>query len=71
MKLVDDAATLWKRWSSRIAALQVVTVPFWLGLPDDWKAAVPGWVLALTVAVFGAAFLTAQAVKQPSLNPDA
>mgnify|MGYP001580284589 CR=1 FL=1 len=69
MKLVDDLGTLWKRWSTRIAASQAVLVAFWLGLPDDWKTAIPGWALSIVVGVFALAVIGAQSVKQPGLKP--
>jgi hypothetical protein len=68
MKLVDDINTLWKRWSTRIAASQLGLVGFWAALPAELKAAVPGWALAITVAVFAVAFVSAQAVAQASLR---
>ena len=67
MKLVDDAHLLWRRWSTRIAASQAGLVLFWLGLPDDWREAVPRWGIAVVVALFAVAFVSAQAVKQPKL----
>lgn len=71
MKLVDDIDTLWKRWSTRIAGIQLTAaLTYWALIPAEWKAAVPNWVLLLLVGIFGAAFMGAQAVKQPSLNKD-
>jgi hypothetical protein len=68
MKLVDDVHLLWRRWSTRIAAAQAGLVLFWTGLPDDWRAAVPGWVLAVVVGLFALTFISAQAVKQDKLD---
>jgi hypothetical protein len=70
VKLVDDANTLWKRWSTRIAASQAGLMLFWLGLPDDWREAVPRWGIAVVVALFAFAFISAQAVSQPKLRKD-
>jgi hypothetical protein len=68
MKLVDDIDKLYRRWSTRIAAAQGGLVIFWLGLPTEWKAAIPNWALSVAVGVFALAFIGAQAVKQPNLN---
>lgn len=70
MKLVDDAHLLWRRWSTRIAASQAGLVLFWATLPDDWKAAVPGYVIAIMVGIFALSFVSAQAISQPSLKKD-
>jgi hypothetical protein len=68
MKLVDDAGTLWKRWSTRVAASQLGLVGFWAILPTEWKTAVPNAVLLIVVMVFAIAFISAQALKQPGLK---
>lgn len=68
MKLVDDVRLLHRRWSTRIAASQAGLVLFWVGLPPEWKTAIPNWVLAIVVAIFAVAFISAQAVQQPALN---
>lgn len=69
MKLADNADILWKRWSTRIAASQAGLVLFWVGLPAEWKAAIPNMVLMIVAGIFAVAFISAQAVKQPSLAP--
>jgi hypothetical protein len=69
MKLVDDAHTLWRRWSTRIAAVQFTAVVAWWGaLPAEWKAAVPDWVILIVVAASAVGFMGAQAVAQPNLR---
>lgn len=69
MKLVDDANLLWKKWSTRIAAIQLASViTWWAGLPPEWKAAVPNWVLLTLVGIFGAGFIGAQLISQPNLK---
>lgn len=68
MKLVDDAHNLWRRWSTRIAASQAGLMLFWLGLPADWREAVPRVAIAAVVAILAFSFIGAQAVKQPKLN---
>jgi hypothetical protein len=68
MKLVDDLDTLWKRWSTRIAAMQAGLVLFWTQLPDEWRNAIPSWVLAVTVGICAVSFIGAQAVKQESIQ---
>jgi hypothetical protein len=71
--LAHDAHTLWRRWSTRIAASQAGLMLFWLGLPDDWREAIPRPAIAVAVAIFALAFISAQAVSQPKLRrkPDA
>lgn len=67
-ELVDDARHLWRRWSTRVAASQAGLVAFWLGLPHEWKEAIPDWVLTTVVGVLAVSFISAQAVKQPALQ---
>ena len=69
MKLADNANLLWRRWSTRIAASQAGLVLFWAGLPEKWQDAIPAWILATCAGIFAIAFISAQAVKQPSLAP--
>jgi hypothetical protein len=70
--LIDDLGSLYKRWSTRIAGLQLTSaVAFWGLAPPEWKAAVPNWALLAMMAFFGLAFMTAQGIKQPSLTPPA
>jgi hypothetical protein len=69
MKLVDDAHTLWRRWSTRIAAFQVVTfVAFWALIPQDLRDAVPSWAKFGIVILLGLVFIIAQAISQPKLR---
>lgn len=69
MKLVDDIHLLWKRWSTRIAAIQLTSaVAWWAVLPAEWKAAVPNWVLLVIVGAFAIGFVGAQSVKQKGLD---
>lgn len=69
MKLVDDIDNLYKRWSTRIAAVQVGSaVLFWAAMPDDLRDAVPHWVKCAMVAGFGLMFIGAQSVKQQKLQ---
>jgi hypothetical protein len=71
VKLVDDIGILWKRWSTRIAGVQLVSaVAFWAALPQRWQDAIPNWVILCIVSMFAAAFIGAQSVKQKSLQPD-
>jgi hypothetical protein len=67
--IVDDVGTLWKRWSTRIAAFQFSTVLiWWAGVPAEWKAALPASAGMLLLAGSGAAFIIAQMVKQKNLG---
>ena len=67
--LVADVNNLWKRWSSRIAGVQLTAaLAYWGLIPAEWKAAVPNWAIALAVAFFGAAFLSAQSIKQSTIT---
>ncbi len=43
---------------------------FWLGLPEDWRESVPRAAIAVVVAIFAVAFVSAQAVSQPKLRKD-
>ena len=67
-EFVDDAKHLWRRWSTRVAASQAGLVVFWIGLPREWKHAIPDWIITIAVGVFAVAFISAQSVKQPSLQ---
>jgi len=68
MRLVDDAHTLWRRWSTRLAASQAALVLFWLGLPQDLRDAVPRLALGIVVGILAVSFISAQAVAQPGLK---
>lgn len=69
LHLVDDLANLKKRWSTRIAGIQFgAVIIWWAGLPQEWKAAIPNWMLTGAVAISGAAFIVAQMLKQPGLK---
>lgn len=64
MKLIDDLDTLYKRWSTRIAASQVALVALFVSLPEKWQDAVPHTLLALLAGIFALSIITAQSVKQ-------
>lgn len=69
MKLVDDAHTLWRRWSTRIAGIQIVSAAaFWALLPADWRDAVPSWFKFGLVIAFGLSFIGAQSIAQRKLR---
>lgn len=69
--LVDDIRSLPKRWSTRIAGLQITSVlAFWALVPPEWRAAVPNWFMFGMVIFFGCTFIAAQSVQQKSLNKD-
>jgi hypothetical protein len=68
MKLVDDIGSIWKRWSVRIVAAQVVLIATWaafsaVGLAPD----VANWIKWTIVGVFSAAALTAANLQQKNL----
>ena len=69
MKLVDDARFMWRRWSTRIAAIQVGSIAvWWVALPDEWKAVIPhSWIKA-AVILSGTSFIGAQMIAQPKLQ---
>lgn len=52
MKLVDDANQAWRWISMRIAIIGAALPPIWLGLPDDWKAAVPKWAILVFTIIY-------------------
>lgn len=68
MKFVDDIGTLWKRWSTRIAASQAALVALFVALPEKWQDAIPHTVLAVIAGIFAFGIISAQAVKQKSLE---
>lgn len=68
MKFVDDINTLWKRWSTRIAAAQVGLVALFVSLPEKWQDAIPHTILALLAGLFALSIISAQAVKQTNTN---
>lgn len=64
MKFIDDIDTLYKRWSTRIAASQGALVALFVMLPEKWQDAVPHVALALLAGAFALAIIGAQTVKQ-------
>lgn len=68
MKVIDDLDTLWKRWSTRIAAAQVGLVALFVSLPEKWQDAIPHTVLALLAGLFALSIISAQAVKQTKMD---
>lgn len=65
-KLVDDLSAIWKRWSFKIVAAQVVFVGTWAALSAiDFVPVVPDWVKGSAVLFFSAAAMTVAFVKQP------
>jgi hypothetical protein len=70
IEMVDDARYLWRRWSTRIAGIQFAAViGWWAALPEEWKDAVPHWLVLALVAGSGISFIGAQSVKQKNLHP--
>lgn len=70
--IADDANNLWKRWSTRLAGIQVgSSIAAWAALPEEWRQAIAAHpnLLFAGVAGLGTAFVLAQAVKQKSLTP--
>lgn len=68
MNLVDEASTIWKRWSVQITAAQAVIAVMWIALPPGWVPEVPEAVRWGIVVLLSAAAVTAQTVKQKNLN---
>ena len=64
MKLIDDLDTLYKRWSTRIAASQLALTALFVSLPEKWQDAIPHTVLAVLAGLFALSIITAQTVKQ-------
>lgn len=64
MKLIDDLDTLYKRWSTRIAASQLGLVALFVSLPEKWQDAIPHTLLAILAGLFALSIITAQSVKQ-------
>ena len=64
MKLIDELDTLYRRWSTRIAASQVALVALFVSLPEKWQDAIPHTVLAILAGAFALCIIGAQTVKQ-------
>lgn len=66
-KLVEDAATVRKYWSVRIATLGVSLQVAWMAMPESVKMHIPEqYAGAISTTIFVCAVL-AQFVNQPSL----
>lgn len=69
-QLADDIGGLWKRWSTRIQAAVITLAASWGLSPEEWRDAVPKWMLVALMAVFALATISAQAVKQKKPSPE-
>ena len=65
--LVDDFNKAHKWLSMRIMAFTATLPGGWLLLPDDWKAAVPKWVILVFTALCLSA-MGARVTKQKGLH---
>lgn len=68
--LVNDLTAVWKRWSIKIMAAQVVLISVWaafsaIGLTPE----VADWMKGAVVLVFSLAALTAAPLRQTNLPP--
>lgn len=69
-RLVPNAANVWKRWSIKIAAAQVVLVGVWAALQTiGMTPEVPDWLKTMVVLVFSSAAVTAAFFPQKNLPP--
>lgn len=69
MKFVDDLRLLPRKWSTRLAGIQITSVVgFWALVPAEWKSAVPNGFMFALVIFFGLTFVIAQAIHQPKLK---
>ena len=69
---VDDLSAIWKRWSIKIMALQVVVLATWGTLSTfGLTPTVPEWAKWGLLVVLSAAALTAAPFKQSNLPPSA
>lgn len=69
MKLVDD----WRRahrWiTMRISAAALALATGWTTIPEDWRDAVPKWVLVAAFAAYALAMMGGRVVKQKDKRP--
>lgn len=70
MKLVDDARSIWKRWSVWVQSAVAALGLYFLTLPDKIQDAVPHWIL-VAIGVAGAlATIGLMPIQQKSLTKD-
>jgi hypothetical protein len=64
MRLVDD----WKRahrWiTMRVSAGAVALATGWTAVPQEWRDAIPKWVLVLAFAAYALTIMGGRVVKQ-------
>lgn len=70
MKLSPNWKTNHARYSVKVLALGAAVTTAWMGVPDDLKHALPGWLpTAVACSIFVLGLLGAY-LAQPSLNGD-
>lgn len=69
-EIVDDLSLIWKRWSVKIVAAQVVILATYGAMSVAGVApSIPGWLAWTAFIVFNLAALTVAPLKQPNLPP--
>lgn len=54
MNFVDNARHAWKWLSTQMLAITGVMPAVWIGLPEEWRSAVPPKALAITTVITAA-----------------
>lgn len=66
--LVDDLSLIWRRWSVKIAASQLILIATWAAFSAvDMVPAVPDWIKAVVVVTFSAAAVAVSPFRQANL----
>jgi len=68
VKLVDDAKQAWKWFSVQAMALTALFLTAWGSMPDDLKAAIPQWVVALVAVAVLILGIVGRLVQQGNPN---
>lgn len=64
LHLVDDVKQ-WHRWfTMRLSAGALALATAWTTIPEDWRSAVPKWVLVALFAVYALLIMFGRVVKQ-------
>ena len=64
MKLIDDWRRAWRFFSVKLQGGVVALAAGWAVMPQEWKDAVPKWVLVACAGAFAIATIGGRVVQQ-------
>lgn len=68
LRLVDDAKHAWRWFSVQAMAITALFMTVWGSMPDDLKAAIPQWVVALVAVAVLILGIAGRLVQQGKPN---